>query len=140
MLRFNSHNLFRNPGQYVLFGLFFFFLFFTAYGQEQSQTYTEWVKQEYEVSYTNIQSMVEKIWGNTDAKKTGLLVEMQCRALYMLFDAMNKKDANWEYLVQALDKWSVSTVEDRSDKWWEWPHTNWMKVESEYYFLLDTNQ
>ncbi len=112
--------------------------FLDVLGQENPNT--AWVEKENPVSYQNIKAMVEKVWGDDDDKRNAYLIELHCLSLSNVLKEMNKPEADWDILVKALDKWSKSEVTDRGENWWEWPDTNWMKVESEYRFLLETKK
>lgn len=113
-----------------------FFLQLVA--QENENPYTSWVKENYPVTHDNIASMISRVYGDQDAQKFNFLVEYQAKSLYNVFELMKKEDAQWEMFSTALSQWSLSKVEDRGENWWEWPDTNWKKVESEYLFLIDT--
>ena len=108
-----------------------------ALSQEENP-YSTWVKDNYPTTYTNIESMIAKVYGNENQKKFDFLVEYQAKALYNLFELLEKPDADWESFSSALTQWSQSDPTARSENWWEWPDTNWHKVESEYLFLIDT--
>ncbi|MFY0686282.1 MAG: hypothetical protein JXQ90_03905 [Cyclobacteriaceae bacterium] len=98
--------------------------------------YTSWAEKQVPVAYENISNMVERVWGADDAKKNAYLVEMHCQSLNKVLVLMEKEDANWDLLGKALEKWTQSEETARKSNWWEWPDTNWMKVEYEYRKLL----
>ena len=122
----------------LLFTAFLFIAYVNAYSQENP--YTTWAQEENPASYANIKTMVEKVWGADDDKRNAYLIELHCLSLNNVIQEMNKDEADWDILVKALDKWSRSAVADRGENWWEWPDTNWMKVESEYRFLLENTK
>ena len=105
---------------------------------QTSNPYSAWVEENYPVTYTNIGEMIRKVYGDGNEDKFKFLVEFQAKSLYNLFELLNKEDADWELFSTALTQWTQSKPEGRSENWWEWPDTNWNKVESEYLFLLDT--
>ena len=47
-----------------------------------------------------------------------------------------KPEADLVILEQALKKWTQSSESERGDNWWEWPATNWVRVERDYKKLL----
>lgn len=118
--------------------VFVFILLGTSDAQDSKNPYSDWVKENYPTTFENISQMITKVYGNDNADKFNFLVEYQAKSLYNIFDLLEKEDANWELFSTALNQWSLSKVEDRGEDWWDWPDTNWKKVESEYLFLVDT--
>jgi hypothetical protein len=110
------------------------------FAQDSKTPYTDWMLENYPVTHTNVENMITRVYGNDNPDKFSFLVEFQAKSLYNIFDLMKKEEANWEVFSVALNQWSQSKVENRGENWWEWPDTNWKKVESEYLFLLDTQE
>ncbi|MFT6136595.1 MAG: hypothetical protein ACJAZM_003100, partial [Cyclobacteriaceae bacterium] len=106
--------------------------------QESASPYTDWVKTNYPETHTRLEALITKVYGNDNEKKFNFLVEYQAKSLYSLFELLKEEKADWALFSTALSQWSQSELDQRGENWWEWPDTNWNKVESEYLFLLDT--
>ena len=113
-------------------------VFFSNSALSQDNPYSEWALKEVPKSYENIKAMVEKVWGDDDDKRNAYMIELHCRSLNIMLTKMQSEDANWDVFGQAIEKWSLSVEGERSENWWEWADTNWMKVESEYRILLES--
>ncbi len=100
--------------------------------QDDERIYSEWLEGLYPKSYENVNNMVKRIWGNNDPSKIGILVEVHCEAVSKLMDIRRSKDVDEKIFSAVLDKWSLSNDEERMANWYEWPHTNWVKVLQEY--------
>ncbi len=99
---------------------------------EEEKIYSEWLEGLYPKSYENVTNMVKRIWGNNDPSKAEILIEFHCKAVSRLMDIRRGKDVDEKVFSAALDKWSLSNEEERLQNWYEWPHTNWVKVLQEY--------
>ncbi len=106
----------------------------------QDNPYIAWAEKEYPIAYDNIKDLVDSVWGSDDPARNKYIIELQCRSLNIILTEMGKETADWDLLVKALDKWSRADVSERGENWWDWPDTNWMKVESEYKILLATKE
>ncbi|MFZ9045646.1 MAG: hypothetical protein ACO2ZZ_07250 [Cyclobacteriaceae bacterium] len=123
----------------LLMTVFTFFLSEIGVCQQSQNPYSDWMKENYPSTHENIKEMITRVYGNDNEKKFNFLIEFQAKSLYNIFDLLDEEKANWDLFSTALNQWTQSKVEDRGENWWEWPDTNWKKVESEYLFLLDTN-
>lgn len=106
----------------------------------QTNPYSQWVKENYPTTNSNVEEMIRKVYGDDNQEKFAFLVEYQAKSLYNLFELMKKEDADWTLFSSALTQWSQSDPTERNENWWEWPATNWKKVESEYLFLLENKE
>lgn len=122
----------------VFFFLFLFCFGFGSYTQSLDEIYTNWAKENIPNSHGQIEQMVMKIWGD-DESRIKPLIELHCKSLNKLLIKIQSEGPNQEALAQALTKWSEAPDNARTEKWWEWPDTNWIRVEGEYNSLLENS-
>ncbi len=118
--------------------IFFFLslLFSVSHAQTLDEIYTNWAKDNIPKSHQQIEQMVVKIWGD-DASRTAPLIEMHCKALNQLLTKIQLEGPDVESLTFALNKWSQAPEDLRTQEWWEWPDTNWIRVQGEYNTLIN---
>ena len=116
-----------------------FLLSYTHISFAQSSTPNkDWVQENYVSTHENVMEMISKVWGTENSEQANYLAELQCLAFSKMLITMSKSEANFSYLEQAMNKWSQYKGVDRAEKnWWEWPDTNWIKVEYEYKYLTE---
>jgi hypothetical protein len=105
---------------------------------QQETPYTDWAKKDYPKAQENINNMVTKIWGSDNAAQTNYLIELHCLSFYNIIVYMSGDQAKWDILEKSMVKWSQYKGADRAEMdFWDWPDTNWMKVEYEYKLLIE---
>lgn len=108
---------------------------------QQETPYTDWAKKDYPKAQENIKTMVTKVWGSDNGAQTNYLIELHCLSFYNVIVYMSGDEANWNNLEKSMVKWSQYKGADRAEMdWWDWPDTNWMKVEYEYKLLLEKSK
>ena len=114
---------------------FLVFISFSQKAQTLDDIYTTWAKDNIPVAHNEITKVVKKIWGE-DQSRAAPLIELHCKSLNLLLTKIQTEGVNQELLLQALTKWTEAPEDRKSQQWWEWPDTNWMRVQSEYESLL----
>jgi hypothetical protein len=110
-------------------------ILFSTSAQSLDEVYSSWAEKEIPVSYGQIRTMVEKVYGQ-DATRTRPIIELHCKALNAILMEVQAGKIDINILAQALEKWSQSKEAQRVEQWWEWPDTNWMRVQTEYKTLV----
>jgi len=109
-----------------------------AHAQEMETPFTDWVKNEFPVSHKCLEELIFAKYGSEDVNQNKYMIELQCNAFNNMLVFMNSDDANWEILEKALVYGCTYKGSDLASlDWWEWPQTDWTKVEYEYKLLLD---
>lgn len=117
---------------------FLFITFISANAQEMKTPFTDWVKSEFPTSHKSIEALIATKYGTDDLNQNKYMIELQCNSFNNVLVFMNAEDASWEILEKALVYGCTYTGSDRTTMdWWEWPQTDWTKVEYEYKLLLD---
>lgn len=114
--------------------VFGFLSCFILRSQTLDEIYTTWCKENIPVAHSEITKMVKKIWD--DDTKASPLIELHCKSLNQLLIKIQSEGVNEEHLKAALAKWTQAPDDLKGQNWWEWPDTNWMRVQSEYVSLL----
>ena len=115
-----------------------FFAFNLVFGQDMQTPYSDWVKSEFSSSYKSIVTLIESKYGTEDTKQNLYMMELQCNAFNNVLVFMNSDSADWSILEKSLVHGCSYKGTDRGDMdWWEWPQTDWIKVEYEYKLLLE---
>lgn len=106
--------------------------------QTLDEVYTSWAEREIPVAHENIVKMVNILWPD-NLQKAAPLVEAHCKALNRLLTEGQQGSLQAEQFQKALEKWSRAKENERKPEWWEWPDTNWIRVEVEYKQLLKSD-
>jgi ABC-type methionine transport system ATPase subunit len=101
--------------------------------------YTEYMKENYPSSHQEIEAFVKSKNPNAEEKRVTFLIEYQCKALETLLQAMKEENADFNVLYRSIEKITESSASERkSMDFWTWPKTDWVEVENDYFFALDT--
>ncbi|MFT4738079.1 MAG: hypothetical protein ACI8QD_000208 [Cyclobacteriaceae bacterium] len=114
------------------------FAMFFVVGQAKTP-YTDYMVENYPDSHQAIVDLITSKNPDTEQKRVNFLIEYQCKALETLLKAMNEEGADFNILYRSLEKLTESTTAERkSMDFWTWPKTDWVEVEYDYFFTLDT--
>lgn len=122
----------------ILFSFYLLGLTLSSFAQQKTP-YTEYMLTNYPESHAAITEMVKTKNPEAEEKRVTFLIEYQCKALEILLQAMNEEGADFNILYRSLEKITESTAAERkSMDFWTWPKTDWVEVEYDYFFTLDT--
>ena len=130
-----------NQTRYLLlcFTYAIFLLLSSALFGQQKTPYTDYIKTSYPESHVAISGYMKQKNPDAAPERLTFLIEYQCKALETLLQAMNEEGADFNILYRSIEEITESTPEQRKTMdFWTWPNTDWVEVEYDYFFKLDT--
>lgn len=121
------------------FSAILFYFLLTDLSAQQATPYTTYMQTNYPESHQAISAYVKSKNPDAEEKRLTFLIEYQCKALETLLQAMNEEGADFNILYRSIEKITESTAAERKTMdFWTWPKTDWVEVEYDYFFTLDT--